>query len=215
MSNGAKPAVSRTKDRGPSPLDVAAGAVEAALVRRTLKGDSDSFGELVRRYQRRAVSVAYRLLGNVEDAGDVAQDAFVRTFRSLGQLEDPTRFGPWLLRTVSNLALNFRRARATRSAATLDDAMTAPEKLRDPTGERTLTVRLAEGEDSLPRELHAAILAAMDELPDKQRLALVLFSVEGLPQKEVAEILDCSVELVKWNVFQARQKLKEILAEYL
>ena len=50
---------------------------------------------------------------------------------------------------------------------------------------------------------------------DKQRLALILFSVEGMPQREVAEVLECSVELVKWNVFQARQKLKEMLAVYL
>jgi len=52
-------------------------------------------------------------------------------------------------------------------------------------------------------------------LPDKQRLALVLFSIEGLPQKEVADLLECTVELVKWNVFQARKKLREMLAEYL
>ena len=57
--------------------------------------------------------------------------------------------------------------------------------------------------------------AAIAELPEKQRLALVLFSIEGLPQKEVAEILECSLELVKWNVFQARKHLREQLAEYL
>jgi len=57
--------------------------------------------------------------------------------------------------------------------------------------------------------------AAIAELPEKQRLSLVLSSVEGVPQKEVAEILDCSVELVKWNVFQARKTLKRVLAPYL
>ena len=55
----------------------------------------------------------------------------------------------------------------------------------------------------------------MDALPDQQRLALVLFAIEGMPQKEVAEILECSVEMVQWNVFQARKRLKEALADYM
>ncbi len=67
----------------------------------------------------------------------------------------------------------------------------------------------------LPDELRDAIGEAMNRLPDKQRLALVLFSVEGMAQKEVAQILECSVELVKWNVFEARRKLKEMLHEFL
>ena len=67
----------------------------------------------------------------------------------------------------------------------------------------------------MPRELSTAISNAIEGLPEKQRLALILFSVEGMPQRDVAEILDCSVELVKWNVFQARRKLKELLKPFL
>ena len=78
-----------------------------------------------------------------------------------------------------------------------------------------MTVGLEDEGGPLPDELQAAINTALESLPDKQRLALVLFSVEGMPQKQVAEILECSVELVKWNVFQARQKLKVKLKEFL
>ncbi len=192
-------------------------AAEVLLVERARSGDARAFGELVRLYQRRAVSVAYRLLNNAEDAADVAQDAFVRAFRSLGQLDDASRFGPWLLRTVSNLALNFRRARRSRPAVSLDDDTEpdrAGEGLRPGTGRRHV-----EPDDDpagpLPAEMRMAVAGALEKLPEKQRLALVLFSLEGLPQKEVAEILDCTVELVKWNVFQARKKLKELLEVYL
>ena len=186
---------------------------EIQLVRRAQDGDIEAFADLVRQYQRRAVSVAYRLLGNAEDAGDVSQDAFLRAHRHLSQLQDAARFGPWLMRTVSNLALNFRRARAMRSAQPLDDSMVASPVLRNPGTGRPVVVDGGDG--PLPEELRDAVTEAMGQLPDKQRLALVLFSVEGMPQKEVAEILDCSVELVKWNVFQARKKLKELLAEHL
>lgn len=196
-------------------MDASLAAEQSAqieLVLRAKDGDTEAFGRLVRHYQRRAVSLAFRLLGNSEDAADVAQDAFVRAYRSLGQLDDPARFGPWFMRTVSNLSLNFRRSRATRAAVSLEDeAGSAMDRRRAAQGLRLA----ADSGDALPAELHSAVSGAIEQLPDSQRLALILFSVEGVPQKEVAEILDCTVELVKWNVFQARKKLKELLAEHI
>ena len=193
-------------------VDVAQ-ATERALVVRAGEGDGDAFGELVRAYHRRAVSVAYRLLGNVEDASDASQDAFVRAYRGLSQLEDPARFGGWLMRTVCNCALNLRRSRKLRAAASLDDALLAVDDARDPRSGRRLSSDPGDG--PLPTELHGAVDEAIARLPEKQRLALILFSVEGMPQKQVAEVLECSVELVKWNVFQARKKLKETLGAFL
>lgn len=190
-------------------------ASEMNLVRRAQGGDADAFADLVRLYQRRAVSVAYRLVGNVEDASDVSQDAFVRAFRCLDQLDDPARFGPWLMRIVSNQALNFRRSRSSRAAASLDDMIGDPGEARRPATGMKLATDEGDETGPLPVELHDVISQALATLPDKQRLALVLFSVEGMPQKEVAEVLECSIELVKWNVFQARKKLKGLLQEYL
>lgn len=176
-------------------------------------GDAEAFSRLVRSYQRRAVSVAYRLLSNIEDATDVAQDAFVRAYRNLGQLEDPTRFGPWLMRVVSNLSLNYRRSRAAKKAYSLDEL--AGDGTEGDGGIDRLESKADLNVSPQSEELHAAISAGMERLPDKQRLALILFSVEGMAQKEVAEILECSVELVKWNVFQARKKLREMLDSFL
>jgi len=186
-----------------------------ALVNRARNGDSEAFDALVRTYQRQVISVAFRLLGNGEDAQDVGQEAFVRAYRSLPQLADPSRFAPWLMRTVTNLALNFRRARRLRSAASLDESEGLLDTARTATDGRPVVGNRQANAGPLPDEVHGAVTRAIETLPDKQRLALVLFSVEGMPQKDVAEILDCSAELVKWNVFQARKKLKELLAEYL
>jgi len=194
-----------------------AAAQDAGLVSTALAGESAAFDQLVRRYQRRAVAVAYRLLGSTHDATDVAQDAFLRAYRGLGGLEDPRRFGPWLMRIVTNLSLNFRRSRETgvaRSAAALDDVIEGPEGFRHPAGEPRAGAS-SPTDSSLAGELRDAVGQAIDKLPDKQRLALVLYSIEGLPQKEVAEILECSLELVKWNVFQARKSLRKELGPYL
>jgi RNA polymerase sigma-70 factor (ECF subfamily) len=194
-----------------------AAAQDAGLVSSVLSGDSAAFDRLVRRYQRRAVAVAYRLLGNSHDAADVAQDAFLRAYRALQSLEDQRRFGPWLMRIVTNLSLNFRRSRETgvaRSAAALEDLVETPRGFRSPDGDPRLG-EASPPDSALSSDLRTAIGQAIERLPDKQRLALVLYSIEGLPQKEVAQILECSVELVKWNVFQARKTLRRELAHYV
>ncbi len=192
--------------------DDSARRLDGEAVRRTLGGDTAAYDRLIEGYQRRAVAVSYRLLGNIEDAMDVCQDAFLKAFRSLGTLQEPERFGAWLMRIVTNLSLNFRRGRrANLSLTTDDDGATMDERAASlsPHGRTSAS-------DSLESaETQQAVSAAIATLPEQQRLALVLFAVEGLPQKEVAEILQCSVEMVKWNVFQARKKLREALDEYL
>ncbi len=200
-------------DRSDLEIDAeTAQATEASVVSLAQAGDTEAFGELVRVYHRRAISIAYRLLSNAEDAKDVSQEAFVRAFRNLSQLDDPQRFGAWLLRIVSNLSLNYRRARTGRAAISM-------EELSPYGGEPAVTLgrpgRPQDDATALPGELETAIANAIDRLPDQQRLALVLFSVEGLPQKEVADVLECSVEMVKWNVFQARKSMKVMLSEFL
>jgi RNA polymerase sigma-70 factor (ECF subfamily) len=189
------------------------GQTDAELVGRVLAGTTTAFDELINRYQRRAVSVAYRLLGNAHDALDVCQEAFLRGYRSLETLEDADRFGPWLMRIVSNLSLNFRRSRKKTSPIPTDDCLLGGSE--DGMGSDWMVSANMPPDDALAAELRKAIAAAVNSLPEKQRLALVLFAIEGMPQKDVAEILDCSVEAVKWHVFQARKTLKEKLAAYL
>ena len=186
------------------------------LVRRTCAGQRRAFDELIERYQRRATSVAYRLLGNLHDALEACQEAFIRAYQNLQTLEDQRRFGSWLLRIVTNLSLNFRRARGTGGrVVSFDDCILDGER------PRTMQVSAPDYSDERPGaklaadELADVLHVAMAELPDRQRLALVLFSIEQMPQKQVAEILDCSVEAVKWHVHQARKKLRERLAEHL
>jgi len=193
----------------------AAGGSDSAdgeLVRRARAGEIGAFDELVRRYQRRAVGRAWRLLNNRDDALEVVQDAFLRAYDRLDALKRPGRFGAWLLRIVSNLALNRRRARALRKASSLDAPGDGIERaevtLPDPRAQSGLSAAYTD-------DLKRLIAEAIGTLPEMQRLALVLFSIEKMPQKEVARMLGCSVEAVKWHVFSARKKLKERLKDYL
>jgi RNA polymerase sigma-70 factor, ECF subfamily len=185
--------------------DAKAAAEDIAAIERTLAGEMSAFDELIERYQRRAVAVAYRLLGNIDDAQEVCQESFLRAYRSLSGLQERGRFGPWLMRIVSNQSLNFRRGRRPMLSLHGDDDDSGDSQAA------SIKYRGEEGDSLEASELQGAIAAAIESLPDPQRLALVLFAIEEMPQKDVAEILECSVEMVKWNVFQARKTLKEKL----
>ena len=187
---------------------------EGGLVNAALGGASDAFDQLVRRYQRRAVAVAYRMVGDTHAAADVAQDAFIRAFRSLEQLQDRQRFGPWLMRIVCNLSLNHRRSQK-RLRIVGEPEEFGLDAAGDQSGRMTGSTSDDPSSSTEVDELQRAIEIALEELPEKQRLALVLFSIERRPQKEVAEIMECSVDLVKWNVFQARKALRESLSEFV
>ncbi len=184
---------------------------DAMLVAAVLRGDRGAFDGLVERYQRPANSLAWRLLGNADDAQEVVQEAFLRAYRSLGRLDVPEHFRAWLMRIVANGALNFRRGRALRRTLRLEpageDDENAPQHA-DPRADSPAEMAAA-------GELSERIEWALQRLSDRERQALVLFSLEGLAQKEVAAMLGISVEAVKWHVFQARKKLKDLLAEWL
>ena len=169
------------------------------LVRQTRNGDRSAFDQLAVRYQRPAVAVAYRLLGNVHDAMEVTQDAFLKAFTNLATLRQAEAFGGWLMRIVSNLSLNFRRARKTFYAF---DAEALP-----PAADPCRRIENA--------EMGRVLCDALNSLSQRQRTAIVLFAIEQLPQKQVAETLGCSVDAVKWHVFQGRKKLRQALKDYL
>jgi len=193
-----------------------ASPTDGQLVVRANDGDRKAFDELIVRYQRQAVAVSYRLLGNSNDALEVTQYAFLKAFTSLATLQKPEAFGGWLMRIVSNLSLNFRRGRKNKQQLPLDDLLGASEPS---TSNGSGSDSMAQSGDPVRRlesqEMGRKLQEALSQLPEKQRLAIVMFTIEQMPQKQVAETLECSVEAVKWHVFQGRKKLKEILKDYL
>jgi RNA polymerase sigma-70 factor (ECF subfamily) len=193
-----------------------ASPTDGQLVTRTIEGDRKAFDELIVRYQRQAVAVSYRLLGNTQDALEVTQDAFLKAFSSLATLQKPEAFGGWLMRIVSNLSLNYRRGRKNKQQLPLDDLLGPSEPS---TADTTGSDWMAQSGDPVRRlesqELGKKLQEALNQLPEKQRMAIIMFTIEQMPQKQVAETLDCSVEAVKWHVFQGRKKLKEILKDVM
>ncbi|MGD0572223.1 MAG: sigma-70 family RNA polymerase sigma factor [Sedimentisphaerales bacterium] len=172
------------------------------LVEASKAGDKSAFDELVRLYQRRAMQLAIRILTGADEAADVVQDAFVKAFLGLDKIRDPRRFEQWLLKIVANLAVERLRKLKHSQKVFQDDY---PENSQGATPSE-----IAVGE-----ELNKALRNAMAKLPDKQAKAIALFGLQDMSQDEVAQIMNCSVESVRWHVFQARKNLKELLKDYL
>jgi len=186
--------------------DDAAGDAErdAAAVERLKQGDTKALDELFRRHRDAAYGIAYRLLGNPDDALEVVQEAFIHVMRGIQAFRGQSAFRTWLYRIVTHAALDYRRWRAVRAADSLD-AETAAEPAAGP-ADRT------PAQEASDRDLERAIEKALANISDKNRAALVLYALEGLSYKEVAEVLGISVGTVMSRIFNARQRLRELLA---
>jgi RNA polymerase sigma-70 factor (ECF subfamily) len=162
-----------------------------------------AFGRLVRLHQQRAMRLATGILGDADDAAEVVQEAFVKVYLRLDRLRVPGRFGPWLLKAVANEAIDRRRAlrRRTRLKPAHWREMRKPGQSPD--------------EIEAGRDLRAAIRSAMLKLTANEAQAITLFGLEGRSQREVAEMMRCSNESVRWYVYRARRKLRVLLKEYL
>lgn len=192
-----------------------ANAADRDLVLKARDGDRAAVGALIERYQRRAVSLAYRLLSNLEDAQEVAQKAFVKAYVHLHDLQDVERFGPWLLRIVANLSLNERRSRGARRTISIDLHADDPDDSSRGALQEAVATPEAHEAALVSSELLERVRAALERVPEQWRLPFVMHVQEEMPQKEVAEILGISVENVKFRIFKARAMLREMFADQL
>ena len=156
-----------------------------------------------------------RLLGNLDDGLEVAQIAFVKAYEALGQLEKPSQFGAWLMKIVVNHSLNYRRKRSRYKALALDEGPSSDGSDRPRLLDQVVSREPSALDRLAGQELAEQMQAAIDELPEKLRAPLILFAVEKLPQKEIAETLGCSLQTVKWSVFEARRRLRKRLAKLM
>ena len=177
------------------------------LVALSMGGDTDSFNQLVLRWERPIYALAYRTLGREEDARDVCQETFLRAYRALPGFKGEAKFSSWIYRIALNLCRDWiRKQRRT-------PVMQAPEgvELTDLAAERgpvesieTLVAR---------RQLSDRVAVAMRTLPEEQRTAIVLKEYHGLTFQEIAEMQGCPLSTVKTRLYQGLTVLRRQLAD--
>jgi RNA polymerase sigma-70 factor (ECF subfamily) len=171
---------------------------ERVLVLRSLHGDREAFGEIVHLHQQAVFGVAYRMLGNVHDAEDAAQEAFIRAYRFLDAFEPDRPLGPWLNRITFNVCMN--RLETGKQLLDIDEeAASSPE----PDPERQAVVR-----DSKER-----IRYELDRLPLRYRAAIELRHFQEMSYADIAKQLHRSLADVKSDLFRARKLLAERLRD--
>lgn len=180
-------------------LAASASISDAELVRRTLDGQHDAYAALVARYQKRAFWVAFHVVGRVEDARDVTQEAFVRLFRSLARYDFSRSFYTWFYRIVMNLAIDsLRKTRSARAASIEDHLGNLPDGRESP------------GSAALERaEQGSQVWRVLDRIDPKFRAVLVLRDVHGLSCREIAPILRVTHATARWRLHRGRQVFRE------
>jgi RNA polymerase sigma-70 factor (ECF subfamily) len=174
----------------------------ASLVQRTLGGDSAAFEQIIFRYERRVFTLAMKLLGTRDDAQDAAQEVFLRAFKYLHRLDVRKPIEPWLMQVTVNVCRNIGRNRQRRWNTFPDveapDAASVDESTNPYSG-------VAE------EQQRRMLRRALESLPEKERLAVVLRDIEGLSTAEVAEILQSSESTVRSQVSRARVRMKDAI----
>ena len=177
--------------------DAPRGAPDGELVRRFLAGDAGAATELITRHERRVYAVCLRVLGNPDDAADAAQDALLAMIRKLDGFRGEAAFTTWLYRVAMNVCYDHLRRAKRRPVLRRDDEAPAPEPALDDHADA-----VAGAHD---------VAAALEQVPEDFRVAIVLADVHDLPYDEIAKVLDLPVGTVKSRVHRGRIALAKAL----
>jgi RNA polymerase sigma-70 factor (ECF subfamily) len=178
-----------------------------SIIERARGGDTQAFEQLMMAHQQRVLSTAWRMLGNVEDARDAAQEVFLRLYKHLPKYDARQEFAGWLYRIVINVCHDVARKRGHRYTSL---------EAEQETGQLPILLSRDNSEHAaMQAEEQAIVLRALATLTEKERAALVLRDLEGLPTEEVAQILGSSATTVRSQISTARTKIKQYRDRFL
>lgn len=183
---------------------------EQALLERIRSGDESSFELLVKEHTGKVIALAWRLVGNREEAEDLAQEAFLRLHRSLPKFRGESRISTWLYRTTTRLAIDYlRRERIKRKLFFFRQDNNAPDPV-----ELARDTRNDPGRTFQSQEAMQALRKSMEKLSSRQQVVFTLRHYEGLPLKEIAEHLGLEIGTVKAHLHRAVTQLRQDLTDY-
>jgi len=186
---------------------------DAALMLRVKQGDTAAFAELVDKYKRPVMNLVYRMIRDLTEAEDIAQNVFVQVHKSADRYKVASKFSTWLFTIARNLCLNEIRRRSRHPTESMDSTSTDPDE-RPPQQYEDKQNPIA-SETILQTELAQKIEDAIAALPENQRLALLLCKQDELSYEEIAKVLNCTLSATKSLIHRGRETLKEKLKPYL
>jgi RNA polymerase sigma-70 factor (ECF subfamily) len=184
---------------------------DAEIVSFCKKGNVDAFEELVRKHQKKMLNIAFRMIGNYEDACEIVQDAFVSAYKAIKHFEEKARFSTWLYTIVVNLSrnrLNQLKIKNSREAFSMDNPVL--------TDSSELAVELASSEPSVlekleKRDVQQKVQACIDSLDNEFKEVIILRDMQGFSYDEISDMLKMPGGTVKSRLFRAREMLRDCL----
>ena len=180
-------------------------------MKRCQAGDSDAFNELVARYRSKAFMMVYGMVQNEQDAWDLAQDGFIKAWKSIHRFKGESSFYTWLYRIMTNVTIDSLRRKGIHGESEFDDRI-APGNV-EPASRTTPAADPLPYEKLERRDIRQRINDAIAKLSPEHRAVIVMKEMEDLQYSEIAEILDCSIGTVMSRLFYARKKLQFLLRD--
>ena len=185
---------------------------ELELVKQCQAGDTQAFDQLVSRYRTRVFGMIYNMVRNEQDAWDLAQDSFVKAWKSIGRFRAQSSFYTWIYRIVMNVTIDWVRKKQVKGTGTeFDDAVQLKEI--DPASRTSPRAEALPHERMERAEVRARIEEAIAQLSPEHRAVILMKETEDMQYHEIAEALDCSIGTVMSRLFYARKKLQNLLRD--
>lgn len=181
--------------------------VDQLLVERVQKGDKFAFDLLINKYQHRIISLVTRYVHDHAEAQDVAQEAFIKAYRAIGNFRGDSAFYTWLYRIAINTAKNWLVAQKRRPPASDIDAVDAEQYDID----SRLKDKDTPENELLREEIKETVYSTIEQLPEDLRTAIVLREMEGMSYEEIAATMECPIGTVRSRIFRAREAIDEKL----
>jgi len=185
--------------------------LDQALVKRVQEGDKRAFDLLVLKYQHRLTSVITRYIHDWSEAQDVAQEAFIRAYRAVGNFRGDSQFYTWLYKIAVNTAKNWLVSQGRRPPT---DDIDAGDAVQYDAGSRLRDTDTPERE-LMRQEVEQTVARTVEALPDELRMAITLREVDGLSYEEIAETMACPIGTVRSRIFRAREAIDHHLRPLL
>ena len=183
------------------------------LLKKSLKGDNEAFGELILKYENFVYNTVYHAIGNRDDAFDVSQEVFIKAFRALKNFRGDCKFSTWLYRIAINASKDYIREKSKRRTVSLSD-WTDEENGNKPPDIIEDSID-AKPEESYERnETRDSVRKAIANLSEDHRNVIVLRDIEGYSYEEIADMLNLEIGTVKSRISRARNAIKENLKEW-
>ena len=181
---------------------------DKAIIDKCKKGDLEAFDSLVKRYEKQVYNFAYRMTSNYDDANDVASEAFIKVFQGIRTFRGEANFSTWLFRIITNVYLDKRKRLRPQGTVPLDEYIeleenTVTRQIEDPS---PAPINVVE-----EKERHEYLQQAISELPDYQRIMVLLFHNQGQSYEEISVIMGLPIGTVKSRLNRARLALREKL----